>query len=175
MDRRKKYKNFLFINTGTKDDRKWARETKATDFAIAFNPQTETYDYIADELKTSETTGFEPSLEQTLYAYIGEPVYDFLMPKARKFSRGGDATGEVLIVYQETNDKGENLADLFDVSFEWGTNDMVAGTLAYTIHLNETPTFGTATISEDLDEDGNKIWIPVFTPDGEAVPEVKEP
>lgn len=165
-ERRKKHKNYLFINTGTKDTPEWVRETKATDFAIAYNPQTETYDYIADELPTKETTSFEPSIEQTLYAYQGEPVYTYLIEKARNFARGTEAESQIMLVYQETTEEGKNKADVFDVSFDWGTDDMVAGTLAYTINLSGTPQHGTAEIAEAADDDGNKTWTPTFTADG---------
>jgi hypothetical protein len=106
-EKRKKHKNYLFINTGTKTTPKWVRETKASDFAIAYNPQTETYDYIADELPTTETTSFQPAIEQTLYAYDGEPVYMYLIDKARNFARGSDAEGQIMLVYQETDSESK--------------------------------------------------------------------
>jgi len=167
-ERRKKHKNYLFINTGTKESPAWVRETKASDFAIAYNPQTESYDFIADELPTKETTSFQPAIEQTLYAYDGEPVYMYLINKARNFARGSEAESQIMLVYQETDADGKNSADVFDVSFDWGTDDLVAGTLAYTINLNGMPQHGTAEITVDEDSDGNKEWTPVFTRDGAA-------
>jgi hypothetical protein len=162
-ERRKKNKNYLFINTGTKATPVWVRETKASDFAIAYNPQTETYNYIADELPTTETTSFQPAIEQTLYAYDGEPAYMYLIEKARSFARGSDAESQIMLVYQESDSDGENLADVFDVTFGWGTDDMVAGTLAYTINLTGMPKRGTAVIAQTADADGNTVWTPTFT------------
>lgn len=166
--RRKKNKNYLFMNTGTRTTPDWKRDTKSTDFAIAYNPQSETYDFIADELPTTETTSFQPSIERTLYAYIGEPLYDYLILRARSFARGTDAETQIMIVYQETSPTGENLADQFDVELSWGTDDMVAGTLAYTVNLKGTPTHGTASIVESQDADGNRAYTVTFSPSGDS-------
>ena len=162
--KRKKDKNYLFMNTGTVAVPAWVRDTKSTDFAIAYNPQTQTYDFISDALPSTETESFQPSIDRTLSCYIGEPLYDYLIAKARNFAMGSDAETQIMLVYQETNGESgsglANLADKFDVSLEWGTDDMVAGTLTYKVALKGTPTKGTATI----DATGKPVFSPTVTP-----------
>ena len=50
----KKHRIGLFVNTGTKASPTWKRIKKSTELTLAMNPETEDYDYIADESPTTE-------------------------------------------------------------------------------------------------------------------------
>lgn len=146
--RAKKHLNYLFLNTGSIDNPLWARATKSTDFSISYGASTETFDFISDEVPSNEVASYKPTLGQTQYAYIGNKIYDYIIEKARNLDKGESATTQVMIVYQESLN-GANRADLYDCTLIWDTNDIVAGTITYTINFKGNPQHGTATINEE--------------------------
>lgn len=56
----------------------WARIAKSTIFDLAFNPQSNTEDYIGYETAIEEISGYQPELPQEIALYRGDPVYDFI-------------------------------------------------------------------------------------------------
>lgn len=153
---RKKHLNYLFLNTASAASPNWVRVTKSTDFAIVYNPETEVFDYIADETPTTELTKYAPTIGQTQKAIIGDAIYDYIAEMARKQKTGLDAVTQAMIVRQQKDTQNKNLAEIFDVLITVDTDDIVAGTLAYTISQRGDPTFGTAVIAEG---------VPTFTAD----------
>lgn len=148
---RKKHLNYLFLNTNPGGNSPtWTRVTKSTDFAIVYNPETEVFDYIADETPTTELTKYAPTIGQTQKAIIGDSIYDFIAEMARRQKTGLDAVTQAMIVRQQKDESGENLAETFDVLITIDTDDVVAGTLAYNLAQRGDPTFGTASIADNV-------------------------
>lgn len=98
----KKFKIALFLNKGDKANPEWIRVKKSTAFDLALNPETQDYDYIADESPTTELIKYKPALNQSLTMYKGEADYDLVFEKFFNMETGEDAKTDVLIVfYQE--------------------------------------------------------------------------
>jgi len=154
LEKVKKHLNYLFLNTAPGEEEPvWKRAKTSTDFAIAMNGETETFDYIADENPTDELKSYKPSISQTQTAYIGDAVYDYIFSLYEKQGVGTDAVTKGMIVYQQKKtivEAEENIAVQFDALITIDTYDMVAGTITYTIGQRGTPTHGTATIEDGV-------------------------
>ena len=56
----------------------WKRIDKSTIFDLAFNPQSESVDYIAFESAIEEISSYQPELPQEIALYRGNPIYEFV-------------------------------------------------------------------------------------------------
>ena len=65
------------VNTGTWTP-DWKRIDKSTIFDLAFNPQSESMDYINQESAVEEISGYQPELPQEIALYRGNTIYDFV-------------------------------------------------------------------------------------------------
>lgn len=77
----------------------WVRICKSTAFDLNMNPQTKEYDYIADEVPTTELDRYAPALNQALTMYKGEADFEALKPKFYNLAVGSDAKVPVMIAY----------------------------------------------------------------------------
>ena len=59
----KKHQIALFLNFGTAQAPKYVRIKKSTELTLNFDPQTEDYDYIADESPTTDLERYAPKIE----------------------------------------------------------------------------------------------------------------
>lgn len=157
---RKKHLNYLFLDiTGGSASPSWKRAKKSTDFAIAYNAETETKDYIENAVPSTELTKYAPSIAQTQTAVIGDDIYDYIANLARTQAVGNDAKTNAMIVRQQRNvGNTANLAETFAALITIDTDDFVAGTITYTITQCGDPTYGTASIANG---------VPTFTADTE--------
>ena len=93
----------LFLNGGTSEKPDWVRVKKATQLTLAMNPETEDYDYIADEVPTTELKRYKPSIDEDLTMYKGEKDYEMIWPYFYEMRTGSDAHVECMVVFmQET-------------------------------------------------------------------------
>ena len=157
----KKHLIALFLNTGSSSAPTWTRIKKSTELTIALNPETEEFDYIADENPTTELTKYAPSIEQPLKMIEGEEDFEYIWNKFYSLATGEDAKTEYMIVFMFDKDtqgaykawKGSAIVSCnelnavdseinFDLAFggtvEKGTATVVSG----------TPTFTSGTASE---------------------------
>ena len=89
----KKHQIALFLNFGTAQAPKYVRIKKSTELTLNFDPQTEDYDYIADESPTTDLERYAPKIEGLpLTMYKGEPDFDALWEYAYNLKTGGDST-----------------------------------------------------------------------------------
>ena len=99
----KKTKIVPFIKTGTSESPKWTQIKKSTSFTLAMNPQTQTFDFISDEIPQNEIDRYQPSLAQSLTMFKGEPDYEAIFDMLYNRATGAEAHREVLIAfYKET-------------------------------------------------------------------------
>lgn len=99
----KKTKVVPFINTGTTMFPTWTQIKKSTSFTLAMNPQTQTFDFISDEIPQNEIDRYQPSLAQSLTMFKGEDDYQTIFDMLFERATGEDAHREVLIAfYKET-------------------------------------------------------------------------
>ena len=66
----------------------WTRIKKTASFDLNMNPQTQEFDYIADEAPTTELERFNPSFNTPLVMYENEPDYEFIFGKFYNLAAG---------------------------------------------------------------------------------------
>lgn len=128
----------------------WTRVDKSTIFALAYNPQEETYGYIDSPNDTTRTNGYAPELPQEIVLDKDNPLYKKLFPWARNALKTGVATNApIMLVYPDVETGKATDADVWDegtVSFsELNTVD---GKLSFTLKLNGTLKAGTVSESD---------------------------
>ena len=95
----KKYKIVPFIDNGSGT---WVQIKKSTTFTLSMNPQTKTYDFIADEQPVTEIDSYQPSLGQSLTMFKGEADYEQMFNMLYNEASGSNAHRDLLIAfYQE--------------------------------------------------------------------------
>ena len=150
LERLKKHLNYLFLNTAPGGaSPAWKRAAKSTDFSIKMNGKTETYDYIADAAPTEDLTAYSPEITQTQTAYLGDPVYDYVFSLYSAQATGSDAVTDALLVYQQKDPGGQNLASKFSCTVTVDTYDIVAGTVKYKLKQRGTAAGGSASVAPD--------------------------
>lgn len=95
----KKNKIALFVDTSTTSTPVWKRIKKSTELTIAANPETEEYDFIADENPTTELKNYNPEIEQPLKMVEGEDDFEYFWGKFYGLPTGEDAKTQLLLVY----------------------------------------------------------------------------
>lgn len=100
----KKHLIGLFLNTGTKSAPTWTRIKKSTELTISMNPETEDFDYIADENPTTELMKYKPTIDQDLTMYKEEEDYTMVWPYFYQMRTGSDAHIECMVVFMQEGD-----------------------------------------------------------------------
>ena len=148
----KKWKIAPFLNKGTSAAPDWVRIKKSTAFDISLNPETQEYDYIADESPTTELLRYKPSLNQALTMYKGEEDYEMVFDRFFNLDTGSDATTDFLLVfYHEASTVGENTYyKAWKCSSVMAISDLnsVDSTITFDLYLNVTMSKGYVTISD---------------------------
>ena len=155
----KKHKIALFLNAGTPGSPDWVRIKKSTAFDLSLNPETQTFDYIADESPTEELMKYAPSLNQALTMYKGEPDYEYVFNRFYELKTGSDAKSEVLIVFfQEETATNTFKAWKSECSIVANDLNSVDSTLTFDVRFGGTVAKGTAVVTNN---------VPVFSSDTE--------
>lgn len=150
LKRLKKHQFIPFINTGTPEDKKWARIGKSTIFSLAFNAETGESDYIEDEAPTTEITKYVPSMDQELVTNEGDPAFDFIYTMAKKRMVGEDAKKEFLLVFAGTKSPYEAW-DCPTCSIEIKELNTVDQKITFALHFGPIID-GTATVNAGVPE-----------------------
>lgn len=100
----KKHMIGLFLNTGTPAEPAWTRIKKSTELTLSMNPETEDFDYIADENPTTELKKYKPTIDQDLTMYRKEDDYKMIWPYFYEMKVGSDAHVECLVVFMQEKD-----------------------------------------------------------------------
>ena len=144
------------IDIGNAEEPVWARIDKSTVFEIVMNAETETQDYISQELPTEEIKNFAPSMDQEIATYKGNKIYEFMVDL---FYHRKIHHGKVLLCFPE-NEKGEKLAWMVtDVVFVLGSMNWAESKLTWSMN------FGGDVIEGTYTKNGAAI---AFTPNPEA-------
>jgi len=148
---------YLFLDTAqTPSTPTFTRVTKATNFAITMNAQTEDTQYIVDKTSTTLLNGYKPAIDQTLVAFDDDPIFTFLFDLYENRKVGSDASTTMLIVHQQAGtSSGSFVAEQWTVTITITTYDIMAKTLQYTLSQSGDSIPGEATISNG---------VPTFTP-----------
>ena len=93
----KKHKIALFL----KDSDGYKRVKKSESLTISMNPEEVEYDYIADEVPTTELDKYKPSIDQDLTMYKGEEDYEMIFPYFYEMRTGTDAHMDCMVVFMQ--------------------------------------------------------------------------
>ena len=77
----------------------WTQIDKSTIFALAANPQSESYDYICYESPVSVIDHYEPELPQEIVMNEGNPMYNFIFGLFYNLPVGSAAEVPLLICF----------------------------------------------------------------------------
>ena len=139
----------LCVNTAeTSSTPTWLRVKKSTALTITQNAETEDFDYIADEVKTTEVKAYAPTIDQDLAILPSEPDYEFFYTMYKSLPTGADAHKDLLLIY--LND-GNNESGYYSVKTEavvtFTDFNAVDGKLNFSISFCGSPVKGTTKVS----------------------------
>lgn len=134
---------------------------KTTDLSYSYNPQTNTEQYVVDDVASTTLDGYQIAIDGEMKCYYGDAVYDYINGLRYNTAIGDDAKTKVLLVdkYDKNDEDNSFKAQVFEciVSVnEYGGAGGETPTLSYSIGVSGNPTNGTVTIGA-----GN---VPEFTP-----------
>ena len=158
----KKHLIALFVDTSNTDTPTWTRIKKSTEIAIAMDAQTEEYDYIADEIPTTELEQYKPSIDQPLKMLENEPDFQYFWDLFYHMRIGEEAKTKCMIVFLFDN-KGTSESPAYSawsgectIAFdEMNGND---SELSFNLALGADTKIGTATVTGTAPD-----YVPTFT------------
>lgn len=89
---------FVDIHT-TGDEPEWARIGKSTIFNLSLNAQTETLEFIEDEVPTDAIKYYKPELPLELYTMEGDKAFDAMFELFEQLPTGKEAEKDMLLVF----------------------------------------------------------------------------
>ena len=96
----KKDKWLLYLDTTPSGNaRTWARIGKSTLHTLNMNAETETFDYIEDEIPTSVISRYQPSMDQEIHTYEDDACYTYIETMAQNLPVGDDAFTNFLYIF----------------------------------------------------------------------------
>lgn len=98
----KKHKIALFL----KEASGYTRVKKSESLTISMNPEEAEYDYIADEVPTTEIDKYKPSIDQDLTMYKGEEDYEMIFLYFYEMKTGTDAHLNCMVVFMQEEANG---------------------------------------------------------------------
>lgn len=154
-----KQNSMVFIDTsdtaGTHD---WARVRKSTVFELAFNPETETQDFIDQQFPTETLKNYKPAMEQETALEEGDELFDYMFELMQSLPTGSSAVRPVLYVFpkQAQSPAGAFVAWKGDCALSFQSYNAVEKKLAFDIAFAGNIEHGTAAFS---------AGVPTFTAD----------
>lgn len=133
------------INSGSWSP-EYKRIDKSTIFALAFNPQSESVDYIDAAAAVEEVSSYQPELPQEIALYRGNPIYDFVEKKAISLPVGDAIKVPFLLAWPpdaSSKIKGWQVQECRLLLNEYNSVD---GKLSFTLKLGGDIEVGTVTV-----------------------------
>lgn len=136
----------------------------STIFALAANPQEETYGYICYANDYTEVTSYQPELLQEIVLDNSNPIYLFMKNFFLEFPKGSSAQVPILIVFPDDETGAATDGMLWaNAIISPGEINSVDGKISFSLKLNGDFTPGTVAISGPQ---GDKTIE--FTPDSSS-------
>ena len=131
----------------------WKRIDKSTIFDLAFNPQSESVDYISMEAAVEEVSSYQPELPQEIALYRGNVIYDFVEKLCINLPVGDSVKVPVLLCWPpkpKGSGSGEDIQawQVKECRLLLTNYNSVDGKITFTLKLGGTIDKGTATISD---------------------------
>ena len=136
-----------FIDVSATSTADWQRIDKSTVFEIEMNAETESFDYISQELPTEEIAGYAPSMDQEIATYRGNPIYEFMF---QRFYNCSTAHGKSLICFP-ADESGKQRAWLVtDTSFVLNAMNWAEGKITWSMRFGGDIQRGTYTVADGV-------------------------
>lgn len=153
----KKSQTKLFLDTSDTSTPAWVRIGKSVVFDLAMNAQTESFDYIQDDMPTEILDYYKPELPVEYIMSEGDDGFDALWDMFETLAVGSDAIKETLIVFPKAGaTTGSFRAWQMDATVVFTDMSTTEKKLKLTLHFGGTVTHGTVVIT---------AGAPVFTAD----------
>ena len=151
-----KHNTKLFLDFGTSQTPQWVRLGKSTVFDFAFNPETESFDFIEDETPTEVLKTYKPSMAQEVYLAEGDDAFDELFEMSHQRPTGAAAILPALIVYPKAGTaEGSFVALKMEATVSFNNFNTVDKKLSFDLKFSNLQN-GTVAMSEG---------VPAFTAD----------
>ena len=146
-------KFYMFVNTAkggydaAKASPTWSLVGDGvTELSVSYNPQTNTEQYIHEDVARTNITGYQPNAAVTAQAKKGDEVYDYINEMRKSLPIGDSALSQVVLVdrYEEAKENGYP-AQLQDVAIQIDSYGGAASdplSIGYTINWNGVPQQG---------------------------------
>lgn len=134
----------------------WKRIDKSTVFDLAFNPQSESVDYIDQDSAIEEVSSYNLELPQEIALYRGNPIYDFVESICIDLPVGDDLKVPFLLAWPPAADNSIAGWQVKECRLMLGNYNSVDGKISFTLKLGGTIDKGTITVSE--------TGVPTFVP-----------
>ena len=157
-----KDQTMLFIDfSDTPSAPEWKRLRKSTVFDLAFNPETETQDYIDQRFPTDILKNYKPSMDQETMLEEGDELFEEMFPMMNELPTGTNAIKPVLIVFPKkaTDPATSFLAWKVDCSISFSNLNTVDRKLSFSLAFAGDIDYGSVAVS---------AGVPTFTSDSEA-------
>lgn len=155
-----KFNTKLFIDISENHDgTEWARLRKSTVFDLAFNAETETFDFIDQQVPTEFIKGYKPSMSQETAMMDSDPLFNYMFELMQSLPTGEDAIRKCMVVFPKEKTTGHYVAWNCECVITFSNYNAVDRKISFNIGFSGDMDKGTATVSED----GN---TPTFIPDG---------
>ena len=136
-----------FIDVSESDAPVWKRIDKSTIFEIEMNAETESCDYISQEMPTEEIVSYAPSMDQEIATYRGNPIYEFMF---RKFYNCSTAHGKSLICFPADESGRQQAWMVADTAFVLDAMNWAEGKITWSMRFGGDIQRGTYSISDGV-------------------------
>ena len=133
----------------------WNRIDKSTIFDLAFNPQSESVDYISYESAIEEVSSYQPELPQEIALYRGNAIYDFVEGLCINLPVGDAVKVPFLLCWPPQDDNSIKAWQVKECRLLLSNYNSVDGKITFTLNLGGNIDKGTATV-----ESGKPTFVP---------------
>ena len=153
VSKAKRSEYYTFLNVGTVESAKWAREGKyVSDLTTQMNPQTTTAQDVTQDTAETDITGYQPSQGVSKSVSKTDPTFEYINDIRRHRKILSDAYSQILNVdVFNKNEDGSYPAELQDVSIQIDSFGGPASdplTIAYTYNYRGDAKLGKVTITD---------------------------
>ena len=127
----------------------YKRIDKSTIFALAFNPQSESVNYISLASAVEEISSYQPELNQEIALYRGNPIYDFVEKFCINLPIGDDVKVPFLLAWPPAEDGSIAGWQVKDCRLLLTDYNSVDGKVTFTLNLGGDIDKGTVTVGVD--------------------------
>ena len=136
-----------FIDVSESDTPSWKRIDKSTIFEIEMNAETESCDYISQEMPTEEIVSYAPSMDQEIATYRGNPIYEFMF---QRFYNCSTAHGKSLICFPADEGGRQRAWLVADTTFVLDAMNWAKGKITWSMRFGGDIQRGTYTVADGV-------------------------